>query len=109
MDLGGAGSTSLNETYHKTTQFTPVELHLNKKPKRAWQNWLNFPQNNSKINHERKLEMAKENISRKGRKRDSKFNKAHRSTSLKDGDNVLLRLLMNLILKKNSLEIFANL
>ena len=54
-----------------------MELHLNKKPKRAWENWLNFPPSNSKINYERKLELAKENISRKGRYRTSKFNEAH--------------------------------
>ena len=38
----------MNETYHETTEFTSIELHLNKRPKRAWENWLNFPQNSSK-------------------------------------------------------------
>ena len=42
-------------TYYETTEYTPIELHLNKKPKRAWGNWLNFPQNNSKINYSMKL------------------------------------------------------
>ena len=66
------------EAYHETTQFTPIELHLNKKPKRAWENWLNFPQNNLKINYKRKLEVVKDNISRKEKNRASKFNEAHR-------------------------------
>ena len=57
----------MNETYHETTEFTPIELQLNKKPKRAWENWLNFPPNNSKMNYERKIELARENISRKGK------------------------------------------
>ena len=68
-----------------------MELHLNKKPKHAWENWLNFPPSNSKINHERKLELAKENISRKGKYTASKFNEAHRLTALKTGDYVLVK------------------
>ena len=67
----------MSETYHETTYFTPVELHLNKKPKRAWENSLHFPPSNSKLNYERKLEIAKENISRKGKNRDTEINKAH--------------------------------
>ena len=81
----------INETYHETTEFTPMELHLNKKPKRAWENWLNFPPSNSKINHERKLEMARENISRKGKNRASRFNEADRLTALKEEDYVLVK------------------
>ena len=57
----------MNETYYETTEFTPIELHLNEKPKRAWENWLNFPQNSSKISYERKLKMAKDNILKKGK------------------------------------------
>ena len=81
----------MNETYHETTEFTPIELHLNKKPKRVWENWLNFPQSSSKIRYERKLEMAKKNILRKKKNRASKFNEAHRLTLLKEGDYVLVK------------------
>ena len=35
--------------------------------------------------------MAKDNISRKGKNRASKFNEAHRLTSLKEGDYVLVK------------------
>ena len=35
--------------------------------------------------------MAKDNISRKGKDRASKFNEAHRLTSLKEGDHVLVK------------------
>ena len=81
----------MNETYHETSEFTPIELHFNKKPKRAWENWLNFPQKNSNIIYERKLQMAKDNISRKGKNRASNFNEAHRLTVLKEGDRVLVK------------------
>ena len=55
----------------KLQNLTLVELHMNKKPKRAWEDWLNFSQSISKINYERKLEMAKENILRKEKNRAS--------------------------------------
>ena len=80
----------MNETYHEATEFTPMELHLNKKPKRDWENFSNFPPSNSKINYERKLELAKENISRQWKYRASKSNEAHRLTALKGGDYVLV-------------------
>ena len=81
----------MNETYHETSEFTPIELHLNKKPKPACENWLNFPPNNSKMNYERKIELARENISRKGKNRASIFNEAHRLTNLKKRDSVLVK------------------
>lgn len=34
---------SLNESYHDTTQFTPMELQTGKKPTRFWNNWLTLP------------------------------------------------------------------
>ena len=96
----------MNETYHETTQFTPIELHLNKKPKRAWENWLNFRQNSSKISYERKLKMAKDNISRKGKIRASKFDEAHRLTTLKEGDYVLVKAINELDPKHKILKKF---
>ena len=68
----------MNETHHETTELTPIELHLDKKPKRAWENWLNFAPHDPEINYEIKLEMAKENISKKGLKSAAMFNKDHR-------------------------------
>ena len=44
----------MNETHHETTEFTPIELHLDKKPKRAWENWLNFPPHVPETNYEKK-------------------------------------------------------
>ena len=96
----------MNETYHQTTEFTPIELHLNKKSKRAWENWLDFPQKGSNISYERKLELARENISRKGKNRASKFNKAHRLTALKEGDYVLVKAVNESDPKKNILKKF---
>ena len=94
----------INETYHETTEFTPIELHLNKKPKRAWENWLNFPRNNSKMNYKRKIELARENIFRKGKNRASKFNEAHRLITLKERDNVLVKAIIESDPKKEILK-----
>ena len=47
-------------------------------------NWLNFPPSNSEFNYERKLEMAKNYISRKGKNRAAKFNEAYPSIASKD-------------------------
>ena len=96
----------INETYHETTEFTPIDLHLNKKPKRAWENWLNFPQKSSKMNYGRKIELAKENISRKGKNRASRFNEAHRLAVLKEGDRVLVKAINESDPKKKVLKKF---
>ena len=48
---------------------------------------------NSKINYERKIEMAKHSTSKRGINRASKFNEAHRLTAFKEGDNVLVKAL----------------
>ena len=69
----------MNEIHHETMEFTPIELHLGKN------------QNGPKSNYERKLEMAKNNISKKGLKRAAKFNEDHRLTALKEGDIVLVK------------------
>ena len=96
----------MNETHHETTEFTPIEVHLHKKPKQAWENWLNFPPNDPKINYERKLEMAKENISKKGLKRAAKFNRDHRLTALKEGDTVLVKAINESDAKRKILKKF---
>ena len=43
------------------------------------------------MNYERKIELSRENISRKGKNRASKFNEAHRLTTLKKEDCVLVK------------------
>ena len=54
----------INETHYETTEFTPIELHLDKKSKRAWENWWNFSPHGPETNYYQwKLEMAKNNIS----------------------------------------------
>ena len=96
----------INETYHKTTEFTPMELHLNKKPKQAWENWLNFLTSYSKINYEKKIELAKDKISRKGKNRALEFTEAHRLTALKKGDYVLVKAVNEWDPKKKILKKF---
>ena len=96
----------MNETYHETTEFTLIELHLNKKLKRAWENWLNFSPNNSKMNYERKIELSGENISKKGKNRASRFNEAHHLIALRKGDSVLVKAINESDPKKKLLKKF---
>ena len=49
----------MNEIYDESIEFTPIKINMNKKPKRALENWLSFSPSNSEINYERKLEMVK--------------------------------------------------
>ena len=58
----------MNETHHNTTESTPIELHLNKKPKRARENCFKFPPRGPESNYERTLEIAKNKISKSGSK-----------------------------------------
>ena len=52
------------------------------------------------------MEIAKDNISRKGKNRASKFNEAHRLITLKEGDNVLVKAINKSDLKKKVLKKF---
>ncbi|XP_043472740.1 uncharacterized protein LOC122505295 [Leptopilina heterotoma] len=83
----------INETHHEITEFTPVELYLKKKPKRVWEKWLNLPLIPEDLDYERKLELAYDNICKKGKKRADKFNISHKLSEFKVGDQVLLKLL----------------
>ena len=58
------------------------------------------------MNYERKIELARENISRKGKNRASKFNEAHRLTALKEGDYVLVKAINESDPKKKILKKF---
>ena len=65
----------LNETCHETTQLTPVELHLNKAPKRIWKNYLQAHETlNQEIGHEQKISLARERIHRKRARIAKKIN-----------------------------------
>ena len=59
------------------------------------------------MNYERKIELAKENISRKGKNRASRFNEAHRLTVLKEGDRVLVEAMNESTLKRKSSRNFC--
>ena len=95
----------MNETHHDTTEFTPTELHSNKKPKQAWKNWLNFPPHGPESNYERKLETAIKNISKKGLTRAAKSNEWHPLMALKD-DVVLVKAINESDPKKKILKEF---
>lgn len=82
----------MNETHHETTEFTPIEIHLNQKPKKASESWLKIPPLTPNITYERKIERTYEKIIRKGKKRAEAFNRNHKLTKLKVGDLVLIKL-----------------
>ena len=63
----------LNEAHHNTTGFTPIELFLNKKLTRFWENWIlcDKPED---LPYESKLQLAFQRIKDKGEKRAKDIN-----------------------------------
>ena len=65
-------------------------MHLNKKPTRFWEKYL---QPSDDISYERKLFLAEERIRNKGKKRNDKINKQHKEIKYNIGDLVLVKAL----------------
>ena len=82
----------MNEVVHMTTEYTPLELHSNVKPVRFWNRIFQIPLNDDP-SHEYEIEMAKQKIRRKGRKRSGKYNSSHKMTEYHVGQKVLVRAL----------------
>ena len=80
----------LNEIYHETTEFTPIELHLGTAPTRFWEKWL-MPLMKQEIPLGTKLMMARERIKRKREAHATKENDNARGTRYKVGDRVLVK------------------
>lgn len=82
--------TCLNETTHETTEFTPVELHLNKKPERLWKKWIQSDTDTNEISHTEKLCLARERIIHKGRQRKQRHDQQKKFSEFNEGEEVLV-------------------
>lgn len=83
----------MNETYHETIEYTPTEIHLNKKPERGWAKYLQ-PQENNHITYNEKLKLVRERIATKGKTRADRLNAKHtKHTNYDVEDLVLLKAL----------------
>lgn len=82
----------INETHHETTEYTPVELHLNAKPTRCWKNWIRVETMGTQPTHEEKLYLARERISKKRKTRADRINqKVKPLDEFHPGQKVLLK------------------
>ncbi|KAL7304694.1 hypothetical protein TKK_0002935 [Trichogramma kaykai] len=82
----------MNETNHETTEFTPLEFHLNKKPERIWDRLLEVPPIDDAIPIKRIYQLAYDRIKSKRSKRADKVNeKRGNCDKFLVGDNVLIR------------------
>ena len=83
----------INKSYHDTIEFTPYELHWNKKPNKMWAKWLQRKDKKSEMSHEEKINVAEENMKKKGEKRKKEFNNKNKNQLLilNGGDEVLLK------------------
>lgn len=79
----------LNEIYHETTQFTPMELHFGKKPTRFWEKIIHIQKPNLSV--EQKLFLTEQRINKKGQYRARKHKEKHKFTSFKFNDLVLIK------------------
>ena len=83
----------MNETYHETINGTPMELQLNIKPSRIWQNWIKVPAKTPEVPYERKIYLARETMHKKLRTRADRKNAQKTHFQFKINDLVLVRAL----------------
>uniref|UniRef100_A0ABD2W5G0 Uncharacterized protein n=1 Tax=Trichogramma kaykai TaxID=54128 RepID=A0ABD2W5G0_9HYME len=82
----------MNETHHETTEFTPLELHFNKKPECIWDRLLGVPPINDAIPVKRKYQLAYDRIKNKRSRRADKVNeKRGNCDKFLVGDKVLIK------------------
>ena len=79
----------LNEVHHDTKEFTPIELHFNRKPTRFWTTLFNFEKPGPSI--EQKLEPTAKKIRKKGNHGADKHANKHKFTRFEIGDHVLIK------------------
>ncbi|OXU20056.1 hypothetical protein TSAR_001624 [Trichomalopsis sarcophagae] len=78
----------LNESYHDTTEFTPLELQTGKRPSRFWENLVTVPQRTDLLYAE-KLALVNSRIKIKGDTRAAKINSSRSLKMYAIGDKVL--------------------
>lgn len=82
----------INETYHETTEYTPLELHTNKKPTRVWEKYFKPINMDAPHAHERKIFLAGERLKRKLTSRAKKENaKIKKHATFDQGSLVMVR------------------
>ena len=81
----------LNEVHHDTTELTPMEIMLKKKPTRFWKKWIPVHELNKEPGYEQKLLWTQERIKRKGLRRAQKTNADKRISSYQENDEVLVK------------------
>ena len=86
--------TIINETYHDSIGCTPLELHLNKKPTRIWEKYLNFGKIEL-INYETKIMLAKDRIQKRAKKRKNKNDEKKKNLFITFKENDLVYLKAN--------------
>lgn len=79
----------LNELPHGTTDFTPVKLHFNIPPMRAWSSLL--PEKREALTHEQKLKLAEDRIRSEGKKRVHKYSHNHKLVLYHKEDKMLVQ------------------
>ena len=79
----------LNEVHHETTGFTPLEIHLNKKPTRFWEKLFDINKNETTI--ENKLMLVEQRIRKKGNYRAKLHADKHKFAEYKIDDLVLIK------------------
>lgn len=81
----------INQTYHSTTEFTPVEIFLNKKPDRIWKKYIYIDNGGKEIPYEQKLYLVKENVVKNRKKANENINKNREEISYQKGDLVTVK------------------
>ena len=79
----------LNETHHDTTEITPMEIMLKKKPARFWRKWLPSQEINQQPTYEQKLVWTQDRIRMKGIPRAEKTNAGQKITTYQKNEQVL--------------------
>ena len=81
----------LNKTHHDTTEFTPMEIMLRKRPTRFWRKWLPDQRADKQSTHEQKLFWVRERIKKKGAMRARKTDTDRKMTFYQENEQVLVK------------------
>lgn len=79
----------LNESYHDTTQFTPMELQTGMKPTWFWSDWINLPPRVD-LPYAEKIALVYTHIKSKGETRATRVNANKKLRRYQLGDRVLV-------------------
>ena len=80
----------LNQTHHETTEYSPVQLHLNKEPQRFWEKYFNIKKSDTA--RELRVFLAAKRIRKKAELRSHKLRKKN-TIKYRVGDIVLVKAL----------------